>query len=494
MADDPPPLQKPDTARRTLAQIVKGDRGSDAPNQGSRGSAPMGSGSSWFKLRPVASPIRTAVYIDNTQACIISPLEIEEAAKQLEHALILKFTAGRPSLFDIRNHILQSWKLSAEPVVSLIDARHILVITATEKDRITIQSQDSKRMLSSLFRVFRWHKDFDFTKDSPRIPVWVSFLRLPLVFMNPGFLEKAGNILGKTLRIDDKTICMTNVMRARVCVELDVSKQLKSQIFVGESKDHGFWQPIEYEGNNAFCSNCGLLGHVNAICRKMVNKKEDKGPKGDFKLLQRNAALGEGMNKVNQEVNPTVQVGAVQQEKENTVSTDISPIITVPSKPTDQQHTDTTPLDKIIEPPYITIQKKDKGKKVALPSVKLDHPQTSTANRFAALQEIDNPVMQDNQVNDKGISENTLQLIAIQDKIKELENFTIIQPDFKSGSGEDVSYHSEGFEGIPLGVPESLSAPSEEDRDDRDYRGRNKRRLTKVGRRKGLRNNKGGGG
>ncbi|KAL3636526.1 hypothetical protein CASFOL_018825 [Castilleja foliolosa] len=139
----------------------------------------------WFRLQPVAPVVRTPTYIDNAQACIISAMEVDEAAKQFKHALILKFTAGRPSLHDIRNHIFSKWGLEVQPAVSIIEPRHILVITENGRDMLKVHSQDSKRIQSSLFRVFRWCPDYDFTRDSPKIPVWISLPHLPVVYMVP---------------------------------------------------------------------------------------------------------------------------------------------------------------------------------------------------------------------------------------------------------------------------------------------------------------------
>lgn len=49
-------------------------------------------------------------------------------------------------------------------------------------------------------------------------------------------------------------------MNARLSVVLDVSKTLaRAMNLDGEAKDSGFWQHIEYEGNNAFCTKCGLI-------------------------------------------------------------------------------------------------------------------------------------------------------------------------------------------------------------------------------------------
>lgn len=40
------------------------------------------------------------------------------------------------------------------------------------------------------------------------------------------------------------------------------------RVFVGTSKENGWFHDIEYEGNNAYCTYCGLLGHVVGPCRK----------------------------------------------------------------------------------------------------------------------------------------------------------------------------------------------------------------------------------
>lgn len=56
-------------------------------------------------------------------------------------------------------------------------------------------------------------------------------------------------------------------MYVRICVELDVSKPMLDTIFVGTS-NQGWFQWIEYEGNNAYCTFCGLLEHVVGHYRK----------------------------------------------------------------------------------------------------------------------------------------------------------------------------------------------------------------------------------
>ncbi|KAL3639158.1 hypothetical protein CASFOL_017065 [Castilleja foliolosa] len=168
----------------------------------------------WFRLKPIPLAKRTPVYINNAPACIISNLELNQAAKQLEGALVLKFSSGRPSLQEIKNHVNIFWGLSRDPVISLMDARHVLIITATPEDMVRAQCQVSHKINSSLFRISRWHRKYDLTKDSTIVPVWVSLPNLPIEFMNPAILEKFGNMIGKFLCIDERNTKLTNSLRA----------------------------------------------------------------------------------------------------------------------------------------------------------------------------------------------------------------------------------------------------------------------------------------
>lgn len=98
--------------------------------------------------------------------------------------------------------------------------------------------------------------------------VWISLHHLPLPFFIPSYLQRIGNTLGQFLRPDDLTLALTHPMYARICVEVDVSVSLPSQIWIGSSKEQGFWQNVEFEGNITFCEGYGLLGHIEDDCRK----------------------------------------------------------------------------------------------------------------------------------------------------------------------------------------------------------------------------------
>lgn len=266
MAESGLPPDKPShvSSPRSYAQVT-------APTRVSP-SAP-----SWFKFLPIPSTVRPPISVDNEPACLFTPLEVDQSALQFEHALIMKFSAGRPNPYDIKMHIKQHWGLSAEPIVSLIDPRHYLILPATYEDMILAQAHEVHNIANCMFRLYRWTKNLVFGKDSTEVPIWMKLPNLPLVYFNPTFLQRIGNSIGKFLRQDENTAHMQLAVHARICVEMDVAQPLPPRIWIGESKDNGFWQKIEYEGNNAFCTKCGLLGHVVGVCRKGLPKKAVTG-------------------------------------------------------------------------------------------------------------------------------------------------------------------------------------------------------------------------
>lgn len=125
------------------------------------------------------------------------------------------------------------------------------------------------------------------------VAVWVKLRDLPLQYYNTSSLYHIGSVLGTVLSICSSTLNLTHQMYARICVELDVSKPMLDTVFLGTSKENGWFQSLEYEGNNTFCTYCGLLGHVVGLCRKKAHVKgkakvdEDKGPKATVTILKR---------------------------------------------------------------------------------------------------------------------------------------------------------------------------------------------------------------
>lgn len=188
--------------------------------------------------------------------------------------MIMKFSAGKPRLQEIRTHIASTWALENQPAVGYLDPRHVTLNMASQSDTKKALACPSNKIDTSLFRLFRWTPDFETGKESSFVPVWVKFYNLPLNYYNESSLHRLGSLLGTVLRVDEFTLDLMHHVYARVCIELDVTQELVDKLWVGTSKEHGWMVTVEYEGNHAFCSYCGILGHTVGLCRK---KRQTQG-------------------------------------------------------------------------------------------------------------------------------------------------------------------------------------------------------------------------
>lgn len=239
------------------------------------------------RLHPVPLASRPPTFVDNIPAILFTNVEEEQLRRQRENTLILKFSAGKPSPYEIRCHIASEWNLDIQPAVGILDPRHITLHMGSAADTKRALAHTENKIKTSLFRLFRWTPDFEVGKDSSLAAVWVKFSNLPLHYFNEASLIKLGSLLGTVLRIHPSTLALTQQSFAKVCIEMDVSKPFVDTLWIGTSKDYGWLVSVEYEGNHAFSQYCGLLGHTIGLCRKkrevQGKAKMDEGPQTSTK-------------------------------------------------------------------------------------------------------------------------------------------------------------------------------------------------------------------
>lgn len=129
--------------------------------------------------------------------------------------------------------------------------------------------RDSHSIEGSLFRLFKWSRDFNATVESPVTPVWIRLPLLPLNFCIPSYLQAIVKPLGKYLDTDLPTITFTRPSYARVCVEIDISIAREDVIWIGSDNGEGFWQEVVYERSPKYCVHCRLHGHERFDCKRL---------------------------------------------------------------------------------------------------------------------------------------------------------------------------------------------------------------------------------
>ncbi|VFQ79481.1 unnamed protein product [Cuscuta campestris] len=135
-------------------------------------------------------------------------------------------------------------------------------------------------------QVFRWKNDFDPTVHSPLTPVWIGFAGLPIHLFEPNALFSIGNLIGTPLKMDHATLMLSRPSVARLCIELDLTKELPRAVSI-HLGSLSFLQLVSYEDLPDFCKRCKTFGHTT--CKKAgkatrwirrdlrLNQEEDKG-------------------------------------------------------------------------------------------------------------------------------------------------------------------------------------------------------------------------
>ncbi|KAL9667584.1 hypothetical protein QQ045_001946 [Rhodiola kirilowii] len=110
---------------------------------------------------------------DGKPAMHFTSSEIQPGIQQLQHSLIAKFSAGRPSIDEVRRCFTTTWALAAGATIGALDARPILIILTTEEDANKVLSHPMRKVGQSLFCLFRWTQDFHKRKEPTTTTTWI---------------------------------------------------------------------------------------------------------------------------------------------------------------------------------------------------------------------------------------------------------------------------------------------------------------------------------
>ncbi|KAK4253252.1 hypothetical protein QN277_010579 [Acacia crassicarpa] len=124
-----------------------------------------------------------------------------------------------------------------------------------------------------------------------KVAVWVRLPRVFLEYYDKEALSWIGNRIGDILKIDMNTSGHLRGHYARICVLVDLAKQLMS----GFTLD-GIDYFLEYEGLHLLCTSCGIYGHTAGECNKGKNSQKSDGklPEEGCCLSKASEATGEG--------------------------------------------------------------------------------------------------------------------------------------------------------------------------------------------------------
>lgn len=189
-----------------------------------------------------------------------------EARWPWRNSLIIKLVGRTVGYHYLWRRLKAMWRTENDPL--LIDLGfNFFIVKLGRREEIDRALTGGPWMIGDNYlRVQKWKPNF--VAESAVIntlPVWVHFPILPVEYYTEDWLKRAGDQIGKTIKVDATTRATTRGKFARVCIEVDLTKLLKAG-YVMKDKE---WR-VQYEGLTELCFACGKYGHKESYCHKPI--------------------------------------------------------------------------------------------------------------------------------------------------------------------------------------------------------------------------------
>ncbi|CAI0558565.1 unnamed protein product [Linum tenue] len=167
------------------------------------------------------------------------------------------------------------WRWRPSGTMEILDLNNsaFLVSLGNEQDYLNALTGGPWVILDHYLIVHLWSHSFH-TSDKPHraMVAWVQLPELLIHFYHWEILFALDNLLGRTIKLDYHTEHLESGKFARLAVELDMTKPLKTRIRLD-----GAWQQVMYENLSEICLECGRFGHSESTC-SIVHQSPRKAP------------------------------------------------------------------------------------------------------------------------------------------------------------------------------------------------------------------------
>lgn len=133
-------------------------------------------------------------------------------------------------------------------------------MTAEEKDNILVGGPWF--LLGHLLWVQPWSPRFQPSASQIRqFPIWIHLPELPMEFFRREVLQKIGNGVGETLKVDSHSVDGGKRRYAAICTLVKEHKMLPKKIYIGSHV-----QALLYVEGPWWCTTCNHVGHMEKTC------------------------------------------------------------------------------------------------------------------------------------------------------------------------------------------------------------------------------------
>ncbi|XVF81982.1 hypothetical protein PTKIN_Ptkin16aG0006300 [Pterospermum kingtungense] len=244
----------------------------------------------------------------NGKVIVAPPREVfEKGMNQWKESLVVQFIAGVPNFSLFKKLAKQLWGSDGEFEILPIDNDLFIVKFSNPAARDRVLESGPWHIRNRPLIVRKWEpgiKPLEF--DLSTMPVWFHLRNVPLELFTQKGLSCIASVLGTPLFMDRITANQERLEYAKVCVEIDVLKEIPSHIDVKMRNGSRVSVTVEVPWMPPKCIRCSIFGHNEKTCaRKPVVAATEEAMQPGDSVAKANLDEGSDSEK------PDIEVGGL---------------------------------------------------------------------------------------------------------------------------------------------------------------------------------------
>lgn len=209
---------------------------------------------------------------DEDEAMQIQGVAVNQQTNDLNYCVVGRLVTDRPIKFPFFKDTIPSvWRPAMGVSFREIQPKLYLFQFYHEADvrRILMDGPWSYEQNLLVLKRIEGNEDPE-AVDLSRAEFWVQVHHLPARFRTEAVLDAIGTFLGSFVKSDESNFDGSWRTIYRIRVELDITRPLKKKMKM--KRDDEAWVVVEfrYERLPTFCFLCGIIGHSDKYCPKIL--------------------------------------------------------------------------------------------------------------------------------------------------------------------------------------------------------------------------------
>ncbi|XP_073012846.1 uncharacterized protein [Typha latifolia] len=242
--------------------------GKRTPREGKPSWASVAAGSRKTTMKPGTIPAEILAKIRNQleDSVVIDPEVLEQCRNRWKLTLFGRFLGKGIQMAWLKSRLAKLWEGIEGFSVSDMAEDYYVFRFEKEVDLDHVLINGPWTVQGQVLNLIPWRNNF---RPSPEAfttaPVWIQLHNCAAEYWELEELIPVAAFFGRPLRVDETTLDHSRSRFARVCIEVDLSKPLKTAVWLGQ-KEERVDQSVQYESIPKICFKCGRIGHKKEDC------------------------------------------------------------------------------------------------------------------------------------------------------------------------------------------------------------------------------------